>query len=51
VDSAAGLEPRKRLLDLWRGTTPKPANLAALRQFQRGLGPSAHLVVTAKVRK
>jgi hypothetical protein len=50
--SLALLDPRRRMVDLWRGESPRaPADLAALRRFLGALRQEAHVVVYLKPRE
>lgn len=43
---AASLDPRRRIVDLWRGTPARPPiGASSLRNFQSALNPSAEVVV------
>ncbi len=43
---AASLDPRRRIVDLWRGTTaPAALGPGSVRSFQQALNPSAEVVV------
>ena len=50
--SLALLDPRRRVVDLWRGESPRaPADLAALRRFLGALRQEAHVVVYLRPRE
>lgn len=48
---AEELDPRRRIVDLWRGRTQGTPDLQSLRRFQRALAPSEHVVVIVKRRE
>ena len=46
LETAASLNPRRRIVDLWRGTAPRRApDLASLRRFQREAFRPGHEIV------
>jgi hypothetical protein len=50
--SLALLDPRRRMVDLWRGESPRaPADVAALRRFVGALRQEAHVVVYLRPRE
>jgi hypothetical protein len=50
-DAERALDPRGRVVELWRGTPPPRADLASLRRFQQALGAAKEIVVHAKARE
>jgi len=42
---AASLDPRRRIVDLWRGSTEAKLSASGLRAFQASLSPTAEVVV------
>lgn len=50
-DAERALDPRGRVVELWRGARPAPSDLGSLRRFHQALGSAKEIVVHAKLRE